>query len=169
MPNMFRTKIESGVLKVWDTNGNGYLQVVNRLSARRLKSMDDTASDPLVDFANDLQANLDSGRFLLTLIGSDNTIYFTDSDIPVFEGGVTLHNVILSNPYLKNCSLEDVQIPYADDLVIHFSKLRDVKINTSESVYMMSCYVDDGIKLPEVKGSFKFCLNKQITDINTKS
>ncbi|QZA70532.1 hypothetical protein AH04_47 [Erwinia phage AH04] len=152
----------AGTIKIEDHNTGGSLLIKHSVSEAWAEAIDDNTDNPLVELANGLNGVLESGKLSLTLIGNDNLITFKDDDAPILEGGVLLRNIKLNSPYLRNCKLTDVDIPNADNVTIHFSKVDGLYMETTNRIHMVSCYIDDKHGLDNVtKLPLHFLMNKR--------
>lgn len=163
MSNQFITKIENGVLilvrDIKDTVPA--LTIINKLSESYLDTMDEGTLNPLVEYANDLQEQIDNGQVCFTLVGQNNFITFTDNNFPLLEGGVYLKDVNINNPYLKNVKLVNVDIRRAESTTIHFTKIDGLLYEDPALVHLLSCYVDSDNQLVGKWGrAFRFFLNQ---------
>lgn len=153
----------AGTIKIEDHNTGGSLLIKHSVSPAWAESISDDTSDPLVDLANNLNESLEKGNLALTLIGNDNVITFKDDDAPILEGGLTLRNVKLNCPYLKNSELFDVDLSNSLNVTIHSSKVDELFLETLEPVHMTCCYIDDKFGLETVtRLPLQFLMNKHV-------
>lgn len=167
MTNQFFTKLENSKLYLIRKDGDQgpALTITNKLSESYLDTMDDGTLNPLVEYANDLQNQIDRGGVCFTLVGSDNFITFTDDHFPMLEGGVYLKNVNINNPYLKNVKLVNVDIQHSESTTIHFTKIDGLLYEDPALVHLLSCYVDVDNQLVGKWGrAFRFFLNRFIPE-----
>lgn len=154
------TKFESNQLVVSRDDGLASLRIIIKLSQSFIDNMDDSTPNPLIDFANNFQEKLDTGRLCLTLVGHDNVITFLDNNAPILEGGVYLSNVQLNNPFLRDCKLTDVDLQNTEDLTMHFCKVNGLFMETTEVIHMVCCYIDDKHGLEDTKSPLRYLMNK---------
>lgn len=152
----------AGTIKVMDTNTDGSLTIRHSVTQAWAESISDDTMDPLVELANELTDKLDKGNLSLTLIGNDNFITFKDDDAPILEGGLTLRNVTLNSPYLKNSELFDVNLPNSLSVTIHSSKIDQLFMETTTEIHMTCCYIDDKFGLEDTRLPLQFLMNNHV-------
>lgn len=133
----------AGTIKVEDLNTGGELIIRHSVTEPHVRIMLEDEIDPLVEYANELQESIDKGKVAFTLIGKDNFINFIDDETPIFEGGVSLNNIHLTNPFLKDCALVNIDILGCKDVTIISSDIDGFYINIDVPLYIKCCYVND--------------------------
>lgn len=154
----------AGTIKIEDHNTGGSLLIRHSVTEAWLERIQYVETlDPLVELANELNGKLEHGNLSLILIGNDNLITFKDDDAPILEGGLTLRNVKLNCPYLKNSELFDVDLSNSLNVTIHSSKVDQLFLETQEPIHMTCCYVDDKFGLETVtRLPLQFLMNKHV-------
>jgi hypothetical protein len=148
-------------LTITDNNTGGTLVIRHNQSDDYLEHLSEDDLNPIIELANDLEEAFEKDTLALVLVGCENFMTFDDDDFVIMEGGIQLQDVSISNPYLRNVKLSNVDISCSPDLMITESELTDMELNLEEEIVIRCCYVDKDVQLPWIQGeSYLFRANQ---------
>ncbi|AEV89478.1 hypothetical protein OBP_041 [Pseudomonas phage OBP] len=113
--------------------------------------------DRLVEYANDLQGDLNEGRIALQLVG-ENSIVFTDNNFPVMDSGIYLKSSDLSNPRLSNVHLTFFDAVCSEECIVTNSTISDFEWPHGNKIHLSHCFINQ--KYNEVTSRMSYSLNE---------
>lgn len=161
MTSRYTVTINAHHCLIRDNLTEGCLHITNQLSEEYLDNLGDNDLNPLVDFVNDLQEEISNHRVSLELIGNDNFITFPDTDTPVFQGTVSLKDVKLYNPFIKNSVLESVKVANVQSCIFSHCDITGFTHNfeNSADLHLSHCYINAQYTIDNSADRTEFLMN----------
>lgn len=162
MTKRYSVVIDSQLCIITDHLTGGKLTVKQHLTPSYIDKLTDNDTNPLVEFSNSFYEEIGNRNLTLRLIGTENTVTFTDDNVPIFEGGVTLQKVDLVNPFIGNSTLRNVQVLGVDECHISHSSVDDFKhvFTDSRKLHLSHCFINDAYPINNSARRTEFLMNK---------
>lgn len=162
MTKRYSVVIDNQLCVITDHLTGGKLSVKQHLTEEYMNNLTDNDLNPLIDFSNGFYEEVGNHNLSLRIIGTENTITFTDNNTPILEGGVTLHKVDLINPYIVNSSLRNVQVLGVEECHFAHSSVDDFKhvFTDSNKLHISHCFINEGNPIKNSARRTEFLMNK---------
>lgn len=116
--------------------------------------------NPTIEIINDLIEQLAEHRLILQLIGKENNIYVTGTNM-VLDGSVSLHRCDLRNPHLTDVELRIVDTREADQVRMNKSTVYEFTSPKLESeLHISHCHFTGELKPRVTSARTEFYLNE---------
>lgn len=161
MTSRYTIDIKGQCCLIRDNLTEGCLHITNQLSEEYLNNLGDNDLNPLVDFCNDLQEEIDNHKVSLELLGDDNFITFPDTDVPVLQGTVSLRNVNLYNPFINNSIMENVMVTNVEGCIFSHCDITGFTHNfkNSEDLHLSHCFINGQYSIDNSAERTEFLMN----------
>lgn len=162
MTKRYSVVIDNQLCVITDHFTGGKLTVRQHLTESYMDNLSDNDLNPLIEFSNSFYEEIGNHNLSLRLIGTENTIMFIDDNIPVLEGGVTLHQVDLVNPFIVNSSLRNVQVVGVEECHFAHSTVEDFKqiFTGSDKLHISHCFINENYPIKNSAKRTEFLMNK---------
>lgn len=161
MDSRYTISVNSPMCVITDNHTGGTLKIQQVLTEEYMDKMSESDLNPLIEFVNDLQEELDKNNLALNLIGNENQFVYFDDRTPILEGGITLKKVYLVNPFLANSDLRNVFVNKVEESHFSHSTVADFKheIEGTERLHISHCFINETYPIKTSKKQTEFLMN----------